>query len=171
MQSRQFTHRAFATIGKMKRSKYHNTITTPLPPDVEPSAVIDALHNHVLIIELQPLTFRHEEVQSGEYRVWETVDIIPFGLWKSVTEFSVVFQNQPDGLVASLQAPLGITSIATYSVKQDATEVWVLEEAVKTEVACLFWPVVKRNMLAAREALHKRLMKKLGGEPASSVVT
>ncbi|KAK3113223.1 hypothetical protein LTR53_009709 [Teratosphaeriaceae sp. CCFEE 6253] len=126
----------------MWRTTFTNEVMTPVPQDVSPETLIKLLHDHSFLITMSPIVTRHQEVDRElmsnkiTYDVWEVLDLLPFGLWKHEIQFRCAFANKPDGVVSWIEAPMGFTSRAEYSVGSGGA--WegggdVLEEAIESD--------------------------------------
>ena len=165
---------------------WHNDISDPIPTDIDPKAVISILHDHGFLITMSPIVTRYEEAgrepstvefhsiagatnpglsDKVHYDVWENIDVLPGGLWKHEISFKCAFENQPDGVVTWIQAPMGLTSQATYRVKEVAGEGairsgWILEESIDSSCNVLLKGFVEKTMVNTRKESHARIMEK-----------
>lgn len=147
------------------RTTFSNQVTTPIPPDVDPNAVIDLLHDHGFLITMSPIVTRHELQKSLSdsdkltYKVWENINVLPLGLWKHEISFTTSFKDTKKGVVTSILAAMGFASEATLAVKpaQDDKSGWVLDE--KIESACnvvLKW-FIESTMVPVRQKMHAQI--------------
>lgn len=119
----------------MLRNTFHNTITTPLPPDLPPSTLLDFLQTPSNIINLSPLVTKSEPRAQPEerdstpvevYDVWETVDLLPGPLAnaglspKRQIRFVASFHadGSTEGCTAWVEAPMGLKSKAVYRLRR-----------------------------------------------------
>ena len=102
------------------------TTVTPLPSTVTRETVLETLHNHSEMIELNPLVIKHEqckppkEAQPDEfhatwYEVTDSISYIP-GLVTGKLSFKVCFHDLPFGLQTHVYAPTGLDIKDKWSV-------------------------------------------------------
>jgi hypothetical protein len=153
----------------MARTTWTNQISTAIPADISTEDILRILHNHVTLITMSPIVTRHEENQrEGEkvtYDVWEHINVLPFGLAKREIQFSTAFQNVVDGIVTWIEAPMGLTSQATYAVKSmtgadGQPEQRVLEESIESSCNGMLKSFVESTMVSTRKKMHTRILEK-----------
>ncbi|MCJ1458242.1 hypothetical protein MMC28_008613 [Mycoblastus sanguinarius] len=99
--------------------KSHFTTVTALPAGITRETVLETLHNHVEMIDLNPLvTERHpikapqeaspEEFHSQWYSVTDKVNYLPGGLYTGSVTFNGCFHDLPNGLQTHIYAPMGL---------------------------------------------------------------
>ena len=104
----------------------HFVTVTPLPAGISRQTVIETLHNHVEMIDLNPLVIeRHpikppreaepEEVNCSWYSVTDKVNYIP-GLYSGKLTFNACFNDLPDGMQSHIYAPMGLDMRGKWSV-------------------------------------------------------
>jgi hypothetical protein len=95
------------------------TTVTALPTGISRETVIETLHNHLEMIDLNPLvTERHpinppreatpEEFHAQWYSVTDKVNYLPGGLYSGAVSFNACFHDLPDGLQTHIYAPMGL---------------------------------------------------------------
>ncbi|KFY08367.1 hypothetical protein V492_06288 [Pseudogymnoascus sp. VKM F-4246] len=100
-----------------KRSVF--TTITPLPPAVTRQHVLDTFHNHVEMIDLNPLVEeRHlikppakatpEEFHCIWYEVTDRVQYLPGGVYSGKVSYPVCFHDLPNGIQTHCYAPMGL---------------------------------------------------------------
>ncbi|ELR07943.1 hypothetical protein GMDG_02802 [Pseudogymnoascus destructans 20631-21] len=100
-----------------KRSVF--TTITPLPPSVTRQHVLDTFHNHVEMIDLNPLVEeRHrikpppkatpEEFHCIWYEVTDRVQYLPGGVYSGKVSYPVCFHDLPNGIQTHCYAPMGL---------------------------------------------------------------
>lgn len=100
-----------------KRSVF--TTITPLPPSVTRQHVLDTFHNHVEMIDLNPLVEeRHpikpppkatpEEFHCAWYEVTDRVQYLPGGVYSGKVSYPACFHNLPNGIQTHVYAPMGL---------------------------------------------------------------
>ncbi|KAK4545843.1 hypothetical protein LTR36_002407 [Oleoguttula mirabilis] len=166
----------------MFRTTFTNTVTTPIPPDVNPDIVIELLHNHRFLITMSPIVTRHSPATDGQeaggkitYDVWEDIDLLPFGWWKHEIHFTAAFTDKLNGEISWVEAPLGFSSKADYTVRAARQEDYdagvyadsdggggamVLEEAIETSCSVVFKPFVEMTMVPVRQKMHAQVVER-----------
>ena len=100
-----------------KRTQF--TTVTPLPAGITRETVLETLHNHLDMIDLNPLvTERHpirpppeadpEEFHAQWYSVTDKVNYLPGGLYSGAVSFNCCFHDLPNGLQTHIYAPMGL---------------------------------------------------------------
>ncbi len=100
-----------------KRTQF--TTVTPLPEGITRETVLETLHDHLEMIDLNPLvTERHpirpppeadaEEFHAQWYSVTDKVNYLPGGLYSGAVSFNCCFHDLPNGLQTHIYAPMGL---------------------------------------------------------------
>jgi len=100
-----------------KRSVY--TTITPLPEGVTRATVLETLHTHTEMIDLNPLVQeRHpikppakaspEEYHCQWYEITDTVQYLPGGVLSGSVSFNACFHDLADGIQTHIYAPMGL---------------------------------------------------------------
>ena len=95
------------------------TTVTPLPPGITRETVLETLHNHIEMIDLNPLVIeRHpikapkeatpEEFHCAWYEVTDKVNYLPGGLYSGTVTFKSCFHDLSNGLQTHIHAPAGL---------------------------------------------------------------
>jgi len=95
------------------------TTVTALPAGISRETVLETLHNHLEMIDVNPLvTERHpinpppeaspEEFHAQWYSVTDKVNYLPGGLYSGAVTFNGCFHDLPDGLQTHIYAPMGL---------------------------------------------------------------
>lgn len=97
------------------------TTTSSLPHTISAKRILATLHDHSLLMELNPLVKSHhllnptspQEAQDSStskctYRITERLSYLPFHLWDSEITFTATFQDTELGLITKVSAPLGV---------------------------------------------------------------
>lgn len=103
------------------------TTITPLPASITRSAVVEFLHDHVEMIDLNPLIVeRHtmaapahapaEERGCVWYSLTDKIAYLPGGLVSGQVSYTCAFHDLPDGLQTHCYAPLGLELRDRWSV-------------------------------------------------------
>ncbi|KAF2665136.1 hypothetical protein BT63DRAFT_483023 [Microthyrium microscopicum] len=93
---------------------------TPLPTDISHEVVLDTLHDHGEMIDLNPLVIRREkldvapacaeddEVEAIWYAITDKISYLPGGLYTGELTFYGCFNDLSDGLQTHVHAPMGV---------------------------------------------------------------
>ncbi|KAK4693705.1 hypothetical protein P7C71_g3746, partial [Lecanoromycetidae sp. Uapishka_2] len=95
------------------------TTVTALPAGISRETVLETLHNHTEMIDLNPLVMeRHpirppkeatpEEITCAWYQITDKVNYLPGGLYSGSVTFKGCFHNLPNGLQTHIHAPAGL---------------------------------------------------------------
>ena len=151
----------------MLHTTFRNTIETPVPKDVDPQSLIDILHDHSHLITMSPIVTRHElrdhDRATGKrtYNVWEDIDLLPFGWWKKEIQFQCSFEDQQNGVISWIEAPMGLTSKAEYIVHSGPAgdgQGMVLEKRIESGCHVMFRPFVEWTMVPVRKKMHAQML-------------
>lgn len=153
----------------MFRTTFHNTVTTPVPAEIDVKSLVACLHDHSFIITMQPIVTRHEirerDPTTGRivYDVWEKIDLLPFGLWKQELQFTAAFTDKKEGVTSYIEAPMGFVSTADYTVKPGETwdgegGGWILEEQIESSCNVVFKWFIQGTMVPVRQKMHKQIL-------------
>jgi hypothetical protein len=96
------------------------TTVTALPSGVTRQSVLEALYDHIAMIDLNPLVEqRHsikppadatpEEYHCRWYQMTDKVNYLPLGLYSGRVTYNACFHNLADGLQTHVYAPLGLS--------------------------------------------------------------
>ena len=151
------------------KTSFETNVATPIPPDVDAKALITALHDHGFLITMQPIVDRYEirdrDPMNGKltYGVWEKIPVLPFGLWKYEIQFTAAFTDTKLGTVSSIEAPMGFTSEASYTVKpgdewDGEGGGWVLDESIETTCPMILKWFVESTMVDVRRKMHQQII-------------
>ena len=166
-----------------KRTVYTNI--TPLPPQVTRQIALDELHNHGIMIKLNPLvvgfepTSPHKDAPADEYHCtwYEITDKVSYlpGISGHV-KYKACFFDRPIGLQTHCYAPTGLDIKAKWSVggnmpgePREARELGVdtprdglyLREEVDMRCNIALAGFVRKNLKKAHQVLVDRLLKKV----------
>lgn len=166
--------------------KSHFTTVTALPAGITRETVLETLHNHVEMIDLNPLvTERHpikpppeatpEEYHCQWYSVTDKVNYLPGGLYSGSVTFNACFHDLPDGLQSHIYAPLGLNMKGRWTLggslpgePRQAVEIGLgvpktglwLREDVEMKVNVVMGGFVKKTTKKAHLTLVQRLVQK-----------
>ena len=162
------------------------TTVTPLPAGITRETVLETLHNHVEMIDLNPLvTERHpikppseataEEYHCQWYSVTDKVNYLPGGLYSGSVTFNACFHDLPDGLQSHIYAPMGLDMKGRWTLggslpgePRQAVEIGLglpmiglwLREDVEMKVNVVMRGFVKKTTKKAHGTLVQRLVEK-----------
>lgn len=96
------------------------TTISPLPPSITRQVVIDFLHNHLEMIDLNPLVIeRHpidppphatpDEVRCIWYSLTDKISYLPGGLADGDVTYTCAFHDLPHGIQTHCYAPAGLS--------------------------------------------------------------
>ena len=166
--------------------KSHFTTVTALPAGISRETVLQTLHNHVEMIDLNPLvTERHpikppseataEEYHCQWYSVTDKVNYLPGGLYSGSVTFNACFHDLPDGLQSHIYAPMGLNMKGRWTLggslpgePRQAVEIGLgvpktglwLREDVEMKVNVVMGGFVKKTTKKAHSTLVQRLVEK-----------
>ncbi|UNI13479.1 hypothetical protein JDV02_000222 [Purpureocillium takamizusanense] len=103
------------------------TSITPLPAGISRQTAISFLHDHLEMIDLNPLIIRRERIPPPAhcpaeergcvwYRLTDKVSYLPGGLAASEVDYTCAFHDLPAGLQTHCYAPLGLEIRDRWSV-------------------------------------------------------
>ena len=169
----------------MSRKSHFTTVTT-LPAGISRETVIETLHNHVEMIDLNPLvTERHpikpppdataEEYHCQWYSVTDKVNYLPGGLYSGSVTINACFHDLPDGLQTHIYAPMGLNMKGRWTIggslpgePRQAVEIGLgmpktglwLREDVEMKVNVVMGGFVKKTTKKTHATLVQRLVEK-----------
>ena len=167
-----------------KKSRF--TTVTPLPAGITRETVLETLHNHVEMIDLNPLvTERHpikppseataEEYHCQWYSITDKVNYLPGGIYSGSVTFNACFHDLPDGLQSHIYAPMGLDMKGRWTLggslpgePRQAVEIGLglpkiglwLREDVEMKVNVVMGGFVKKTTKKAHATLVQRLVEK-----------
>lgn len=162
------------------------TTVTALPDGITRETVLETLHNHLEMIDLNPLvTERHpikappeaspEEFHAQWYSVTDKVNYLPGGLYSGAVTFNGCFHDLPNGLQTHIYAPMGLNMKGRWTLGgslpgepiqpvelglgMPKTGLW-LREDVDMKVNFVMTKFVKATTKKAHTSLVQRLVEK-----------
>ncbi|KAJ9387243.1 hypothetical protein DTO063F5_3338 [Paecilomyces variotii] len=108
-----------------KRSVF--TTVTPLPPYITRDTVVETLHNHSEMIELNPLVIKHgcckpppvataDEFHCIWYELTDRISYLPGGMVTGKVSYKACFYDLPRGLQTHVYAPAGLDIKEKWSI-------------------------------------------------------
>lgn len=161
------------------------TNITPVPAGIARTAIVEQLHDHSAMIEMNPLVLRHylsqpppnasqdEAEHATWYEITDQIDYLPFGLWKSELSYKACFYDQPQGLQTHVFAPAGVDIRSKWTVGGNAPgeprEVHELgantprdglyiKEVVDLRCSVLLGAFVKRNLKKSHATVAEKIL-------------
>jgi hypothetical protein len=133
------------------------TISTPLPNDISPDAIIALLHDHETYIKLTcPQLISHKlesgDASASEPCVYHVVDRKPIG----ETTYTLTLTNTPEGIDSLVNAkpPFGTLIITTKWRIADGT----LTETMDIEANMIMKKMIKGNLEKQHAEYHTELI-------------
>lgn len=101
---------------------------TPLPPSVTFKHALQYLHNHDLLIRLDPEFASYETLPTDptvpnakRYKVTDHMEALPAGLWGTTVSFTAEMTDIEDGVLWIIKAPLGLLQTTTWKLMRTET--------------------------------------------------
>lgn len=99
-----------------------------LPPGTTFEHAIPYLHNHDLLIKLDPEFTSYETLpvdsaspNAKRYKVTDHMNALPAGLWDTTVNFIAEMTDIDDGILWVIKAPLGLVQTTTWRLLKTAT--------------------------------------------------
>lgn len=167
-----------------KRTQF--TTVTALPAGISRQTVLETLHSHVEMIDLNPLvTERHpckppsnasaEEFHCVWYEITDKIHYLPGGLYSGAVKFNACFHDLTNGLQTHIFAPMGVNIRGRWTlggslpgepiepvelgVGMPKTGLW-LREDVDLRCNVFLASFVKKQTKTAHKTLVDRLVEK-----------
>lgn len=171
------------------------TTTTSVPRAIAAARILAALHNHSLMIELNPLVKSHHSLNTTSsqeaqgpstskctHSITDSLSYLPFHLWDSEINYTAAFLDIEDGLVTEVSAPLDVKIVGEWKLmspnERSSTcysessagngcgeEDWILQETATVSCSIFLMPFVKGQIKQSHEDVHQRFRKRLEGTP------
>ncbi|KAI9701361.1 MAG: hypothetical protein M1820_006452 [Bogoriella megaspora] len=170
------------------RSSFVVNQQTELPATATRDQILAMLHDHSLMITLNPLVLNHElasftpvpkfrddtdatnpRTATHKYSITDKISYLPHGLWDSNMTYTGWFANTADGLRTWVQAAAGVEVQGLWFVREAmGGRGLVLEEEATVNCSSLLKPFVEGELRKSHEVLHKRFLERLGQGQASN---
>ncbi len=167
------------------------SIITPLPSDVSPSTLIEALHDHERMLRLSPIVTGWKKIHSRQeliagglhcadsvadtpeadlsidaYHVQETVPYV------GGISFTTSFKDVPNGLDSIVNAPLGVRLEVSWRVVSGPGDkageaANVLREECKLDGCAILMPFIKANFEKTHRTMQASLLDQLSTQNSS----
>lgn len=151
------------------KTTFTHTTSTPIPPNARGQDVLALLHDHIAMMELNPLVIAHTIIPSPDVvPAWDSTYIVtdkmPYGLWTGKVTYQVSFRNTADGLETEAKAAMGFISEAVWRLEErttgESTDLVLLETA-KVTCSRLLRPFIEGKIRTSHQELCQRLLKRL----------
>jgi hypothetical protein len=149
-----------------------------LPPSTTFARALSCLHNHDLLIRLDPELAHYETLPSPpsapntkRYKVTDNMHTLPKGLWDTTVTFEADITNTEDGIEWVIRAPLGLVQRTTWRVikreslgKEEGASVvdgegeWSLVEDVEIRANRMLVGTVKGKCEENWRGVHERFV-------------
>ncbi|KAH7402259.1 hypothetical protein DE146DRAFT_754849 [Phaeosphaeria sp. MPI-PUGE-AT-0046c] len=131
---------------------------SPLPPGTAREEAIKALHNHDMLIRLDPEHAHYEALptdaaipEAKRYKITDHMHALPKGIWDSTVTFEAEMTDTEDGILWIIKAPLGLVQRTTWRCLR--TESLADEDKQAVEGATSEWSLVEDVEIAANRLL------------------
>jgi hypothetical protein len=156
------------------------TTVTALPAGITRQSILEALHDHITIVEQRhsikpPADATPEEYHCKWYQMTDKVNYLPLGLCSGRVTYNACFHNLADGLQTHVYAPLGLSIKGRWTVggslpgePRTAVELGLgmpmsglwLREDVNMKCNILVTKFVRKTLAQAHAGLVDRLLIK-----------
>lgn len=163
---------------------------TPLPASTTFTAALAKLHDHDLLIRLDPELASYETLPSEpsapatkRYKVTDHMHTLPKGLWDTTVTFESQMTDTATGVAWVIKAPLGLVQRTTWNVLRrsevqgeeaewnrtvgvegDEEGEWCLVEDVEINASRLLVGTVRSKCEESWRAIHKTFVEVLEGK-------
>ena len=148
-----------------------HTTSTPIPPNISAQDVFNLLHDHIAMMDLNPLVIAHTPIPSPDVvPAWDSTylvtDQIPYGCWTGKVKYQASFRNTADGLETDTKAAMGLTSEAVWKLEKQPTSEGtdpelVLLETAKVTCPWLLRPFVEGKIKTSHQELVQTFLRRL----------
>lgn len=142
---------------------HHETI---FPSDITRTQAIAALHDHEVLIKMDPHLVSYTSLPSSPstpetkiYKVLDKMEQIPKALWSQDVHSDLQYTNLPNGIRTNVKAPLGLVMDTHLIVEERPGGQLVITEDVEIKCSRLMMPVVKGQCEANWKDIHKRFIE------------
>jgi hypothetical protein len=159
-----------------------------LPAGTTLDNALQHLHNHDLLIRLDPELAHYETLPSlpsapntKRYKVTDNMHTLPKGLWDTTVTFEAEITDTDEGIEWVIKAPLGLVQTTTWKVVKtaslgseegvhgDVQGEWSLVEDVQIKASRLLVGTVKGKCEENWRGIHSRFAAHLKSEGQGSV--
>ncbi|USP78679.1 hypothetical protein yc1106_05953 [Curvularia clavata] len=160
---------------------------THLPQSITYAQAVEQLHNHELLIRLDPEYVSHETVPSDPatpetkiYKITDHMNALPAGLWDTTVKFEAHMTDLDDGIRWLIKAPLGLVQKTTWKCLKteslgdehkkttDEHGEWSLVEDVEITANRMLVSTVKGKCEANWRGTHSRFLEQLKAAAAAA---
>jgi hypothetical protein len=151
------------------KTTFSHTTSTPIPPNTQAQDVLALLHDHIAMMDLNPLVIAHTIIPSPDVvPAWNSTylvtDKMSYGLWTGKTTYQASFRDTADGLETETRAAMGVASEAVWRLEKQITGEnanLVLLETAKVTCPRLLRPFVEGQIRTSHQELIQRFLKRL----------
>lgn len=163
------------------------THITPIPPGISRETAISRLHDHVAMIQLNPLVIRQEatdappqatkdEAELGTwYSITDMINYLPGGLYKGEASYKACFYNLKNGIQTHVFAPAGVDIRSKWSIggnmpdePREPSELGIdkpreglyIKEEIDLRCNMFIGAFVKRNLQSSHQEVHNKIIAK-----------
>ncbi|KAI0743545.1 hypothetical protein C8Q80DRAFT_1181782 [Daedaleopsis nitida] len=167
----------------MPSPSFTHIARTPLPRGVAHVDALTLLQNHSAMIELNPLVIAHERCDgspsspsasapetnkpSATYRITDSIDYLPLGLWKGKVVYYADFWNTEDGIKTKVNAAMGFVSESVWKIEEEPAKgegegaTLVLTEVAQVTCPRVMKMFVEGTIRKSHDELGRRLITRL----------
>ncbi|KAM3425373.1 hypothetical protein BST61_g7319 [Cercospora zeina] len=165
----------------------HIVHITPVPAGISREAAVARLHDHVAMMQLNPLIIRHELCEAPPvatkdeaelatwYSITDVINYLPGGIAKGEVSYKACFYNLSDGIQTHVFAPAGVDIKSRWSIggnepgePREPSELGVdkpkeglyIKEEIELKCNMLMGAFVKRNLQNSHREVHDKIIAK-----------
>lgn len=139
-----------------------------LPAGATRETALAALHNHGLLIQLNPLVISFSPISGPEdappatrhYEIEDRVYLMPGKLWPSEVKYTAEFIDEEDGVRVATHAPMGFEGRTKWSVEEVEGGLAIVEDAT-LRCPVLLMPFIKATSKSSHDKMHASLSEKI----------
>ncbi|GIZ42712.1 hypothetical protein CKM354_000597100 [Cercospora kikuchii] len=163
----------------------HIVHITPVPAGISREAAVARLHDHVAMMQLNPLIIRHELCDAPPaatkdeaelatwYSITDVINYLPGGIAKGEVSYKACFYNLSDGIQTHVFAPAGVDIKSRWSIggnepgePREPSELGVdkpkeglyIKEEIELKCNMLMGAFVKRNLQNSHREVHEKII-------------
>ncbi|KAF7980894.1 hypothetical protein HWV62_36075 [Athelia sp. TMB] len=141
---------------------------TVLPAGTTRETALAALHNHGLLISLNPLVISFGPISGPKdsppatrhYEIEDRVYLMPGKLWPSEVKYTAEFTDEEDGVRVVTHAPMGFEGRTKWSVEEAEGSFAIVEDAILRCPVPLM-PFIKATSKSSHDKMHVSLSEKI----------
>ncbi|KZP13075.1 hypothetical protein FIBSPDRAFT_960868 [Athelia psychrophila] len=139
---------------------------TLLPAGTTRETALAALHNHRLLIKLNPLVVSCDPISDSAcgstrcYDIEDRIYLLPGKLWPSAVRYTGDFTDEVDGVRVVTHAPMGFEGRAKWSVEEVEGALAIVEDAT-LRCPVFLMPFIKATSKSSHDKMHASLTEKI----------